>query len=116
MQFAVISPLDAPLGASWQDFLHFPPMFPVLEHVPANLDVLIESEILPGDAWPEVIKVPLPNLLGSKFYIVRKILGILELMSFHFSPSLLTSAITTSSSSLDQLRSFVHIEIRLYLL
>jgi hypothetical protein len=113
LQFAVVPALDAALGPSREDLFHLAPVLAVLQDVLANLAVLLEAEVVLGDAGPQVVQVALADLLGREFSIVGKVLGILELISFHFSPRRWTSATTRSSSSCDQLRSLVHMEMRL---
>lgn len=65
-------------------------MLAVLENILAYLQVLLELEIILYDAGPKIVEESLSYLLGREFCIVGKVLGILELINFHFSPNLCT--------------------------
>ena len=62
----------------------------MFENIFANYKVLLIAEIVSVDARTKVVEIFLPYLFRSEFLIIEKVLGIFELMSFHFSPYIST--------------------------
>jgi hypothetical protein len=114
LEFAVVAALDAALGSAGEELLHLSPVFPVLEHVPGDGQILLERELPLADVRTQVVEETLPDLLGRELLIAKDLLGRRALMSFHFSPHCATSRTTASSSLLVQLRSLQLSEMRLY--
>lgn len=96
LQSAIVPALDTSFRSTRQYLLHISPVFSMFKNRFTNYEVLLIAKIVSADAWTKVVKVSLSYLFGCEFLISKKVLGIFELMSFHFSPYLLTYEETSS--------------------
>lgn len=114
LQLAIIPPLDTSFSPSRKYFLHSSPMFAMLHNKPTNLQILLKRKFFFIDLRSKIIQISFSYLFRCKFCIGGKVLGILELIYFHFSPSRQTRERTVCYYEGDQLRSLLDMEIRLY--